>query len=51
MTSEGILLKKGEELGQFNFGSTIVLMFETEKGKEFTVKEGAKVQLGELLLK
>eukprot|EP01117_Protostelium_nocturnum_P003567 TRINITY_DN1471_c0_g1_i1.p1 TRINITY_DN1471_c0_g1~~TRINITY_DN1471_c0_g1_i1.p1 ORF type:complete len:382 (+),score=140.55 TRINITY_DN1471_c0_g1_i1:92-1237(+) len=43
-----IPVKKGEEIGLFNLGSTVVLIFESENF-EFTVQSGDKVKLGQLL--
>ena len=51
MTNKGILLEKGQEIGYFKMGSSIMLIFETPKGSNFSVKEGQKVQLGNRLLK
>uniref|UniRef100_A0A336LR80 Phosphatidylserine decarboxylase proenzyme, mitochondrial n=1 Tax=Culicoides sonorensis TaxID=179676 RepID=A0A336LR80_CULSO len=42
-----IQLNKGELLGQFNMGSTIVLIFEAPKNFQFNLKTGQKIQLGE----
>nr|VZI38601.1 unnamed protein product [Spirometra erinaceieuropaei] len=40
-------LKKGDLFGEFNFGSTIVLIFEApSEGFEFVVKSGDRVQVG-----
>lgn len=50
-TKKGILLMKGQEIGYFNMGSSIMLIFETPKDTKFTVSEGQKVQLGNTLLK
>ena len=49
LTSTGIHLSKGEEIGMFEMGSTIVLMFECPKNTKFTVKEGEKLFLGQKL--
>ena len=40
---------KGHEFGEFNFGSTIVLVFEAPKNFKFCVQEGEKVKIGETL--
>ena len=45
--SDGIDLDKGELLGDFNFGSTIVLIFEAPSGFEFKVEPGDKVKYGQ----
>lgn len=51
MTNKGISLKKGQEIGYFKMGSSIMLIFETPKNAEFTVKAGDEVKLGNRLLK
>jgi len=38
---------KGEELGEFNLGSTIVLIFEAPRHNSFPVKENQTLRLGE----
>jgi phosphatidylserine decarboxylase len=41
---------KGDELGQFNLGSTVVLVFEAPRtGHEFYVRPNEKVQYGQPL--
>lgn len=42
-------LTKGELLGQFNMGSTVVLIFEAPKNFKFFITNGQKIQLGEPL--
>jgi len=42
-------MKKAEELGTFNLGSTVVLIFEAPVGFEFRVNVGDKLRLGETL--
>ena len=49
ITKEGILLNRNEEIGYFNFGSTIVLIFSIDKEIDFNVKVGEKVQIGQKL--
>eukprot|EP01112_Ceratiomyxa_fruticulosa_P024326 TRINITY_DN990_c0_g3_i1.p1 TRINITY_DN990_c0_g3~~TRINITY_DN990_c0_g3_i1.p1 ORF type:complete len:524 (+),score=116.11 TRINITY_DN990_c0_g3_i1:167-1738(+) len=44
----GVNARKGAELGQFHFGSTVVLIFECEEF-DFTVKAGDYVQMGQLI--
>lgn len=45
------LLKKGELIGQFNMGSTIVLLFEAPKNFCFNLTTGQRVRVGESLIK
>ncbi|CAB3242618.1 unnamed protein product [Arctia plantaginis] len=42
-------LKKGELFGQFNMGSTIILLFEAPKDFTFDIKSGEKVYVGQTL--
>lgn len=46
LTNKGIMLEKGQEIGYFNMGSSIMLIFETPKGCKFDVEPGQKVALG-----
>ncbi|XP_028565926.2 phosphatidylserine decarboxylase proenzyme, mitochondrial isoform X2 [Podarcis muralis] len=46
---EGIPMRKGEHLGEFNLGSTIVLIFEAPKDFNFYLKPGQKIRFGEAL--
>ena len=39
-------LAQGQEVGNFSFGSSIVLLFEAPLGLEFTIKPFEKVKLG-----
>ncbi|GAV03748.1 hypothetical protein RvY_14131 [Ramazzottius varieornatus] len=41
-----IALEKGDEFGEFNLGSTIVLLFEAPKNFKFTVEVGEKILYG-----
>ncbi|CAF0998742.1 unnamed protein product [Didymodactylos carnosus] len=47
--SNGILLSRGDNFGDFDFGSTIVLVFEAPDDLVFNVKPGCHVKLGEPL--
>ncbi|XP_066116197.1 phosphatidylserine decarboxylase proenzyme, mitochondrial isoform X2 [Saccopteryx bilineata] len=46
---EGIPMRKGERLGEFNLGSTIVLIFEAPKDFNFKLEAGQKIRFGEAL--
>ncbi|XP_040107062.1 phosphatidylserine decarboxylase proenzyme, mitochondrial isoform X2 [Oryx dammah] len=46
---EGIPMRKGEHLGEFNLGSTIVLIFEAPKDFNFRLQAGQKIRFGEAL--
>ena len=43
------MLNKGDYIGIFNMGSSIVLIFEAPNNFEFVVKPGQKVKLGQPL--
>ncbi|CAF0861589.1 unnamed protein product [Didymodactylos carnosus] len=47
--SNGILLSRGDNFGDFDFGSTIVLVFEAPDNLVFNVKPGCHIRLGEPL--
>jgi phosphatidylserine decarboxylase precursor len=51
MSDKGVCLEKKEEMGWFNFGSTIVLIFSVDKDKEikFMHKAGEVVKIGQTL--
>ena len=46
---KGISVKKGEEVGKFNLGSTIVLVFEASPDFEWKVQPGQAVQYGQCI--
>lgn len=48
-SKENVSVKKGEMLGEFNLGSTIVLLFEAPSDFDFDVLPGQKVKVGEKL--
>uniref|UniRef100_A0A3Q0SCX6 Phosphatidylserine decarboxylase proenzyme, mitochondrial n=1 Tax=Amphilophus citrinellus TaxID=61819 RepID=A0A3Q0SCX6_AMPCI len=41
------VLKKGEAMGEFNLGSTIVLLFEAPKDFSFNLHPGQRIRVGE----
>ena len=45
-TLGGVDLKKGQNFGEFNLGSTIVLIFEAPKDFKFKVNQNEKVFFG-----
>ncbi|XP_036436175.1 phosphatidylserine decarboxylase proenzyme, mitochondrial isoform X3 [Colossoma macropomum] len=46
---EGVCMRKGEHLGEFNLGSTIVLLFEAPQDFTFSLTAGQKIRFGEPL--
>lgn len=47
--SEGIQIEKGAPFGEFNLGSTIVLIFEAPQNFSLELKEGQRIKYGELI--
>ena len=48
---DGVVVKKGEYFGEFNLGSTIVLIFEAPEDFQFSLGgEGSKVKVGEAII-
>ena len=45
----GIPMKRGDPFGEFNLGSTIVLIFEAPSDLKFHVPEGRKIRFGQRL--
>ncbi|XP_029133738.2 phosphatidylserine decarboxylase proenzyme, mitochondrial isoform X2 [Labrus bergylta] len=43
----GVALQKGAVLGEFNLGSTIVLLFEAPKDFSFSLQPGQRIRVGE----
>jgi len=46
---EGVPLDRGDEVGLFRLGSTVVLIFEAPDNFEFTIKPYDKIQMGQKL--
>ncbi|XP_062414839.1 phosphatidylserine decarboxylase proenzyme, mitochondrial isoform X4 [Pungitius pungitius] len=44
---EGVVLQKGAAVGEFNLGSTIVLLFEAPKDFSFNLQAGQRIRVGE----
>lgn len=42
-------MKAGQDFGEFNFGSTIVLIFEAPKNSTFNVKVDQRIKYGQLM--
>lgn len=47
--NQGVAVKRGDDFGEFNLGSTIVMIFEAPKNFEFESLPGEKVFLGSQL--
>uniref|UniRef100_A0A1A8SJ76 Phosphatidylserine decarboxylase proenzyme, mitochondrial n=3 Tax=Nothobranchius TaxID=28779 RepID=A0A1A8SJ76_9TELE len=43
----GVVLQKGQPVGEFNLGSTIVLLFEAPKNFTFSLQPGQRIRVGE----
>lgn len=43
----GVALQRGAALGEFNLGSTIVLLFEAPKDFSFNLQPGQRIRVGE----
>lgn len=43
----GVTLEKGDEVGRFNLGSTVVIVFEADRDFELLVSPGEKVRVGQ----
>ena len=50
VTPMGISLAKGEELGMYEMGSTVALIFECPKDYHIQLADGEAVMLGQKLL-
>ena len=45
----GLALRKGEPLGEFNLGSTVVLLFEAPPDFSFSLRPGQPIRFGQPL--
>ena len=48
-SGSGVTLSKGDHLGCFRMGSSVVLIFEAPRDFQFLVEQGAKVRYGQAL--
>jgi phosphatidylserine decarboxylase len=46
---DGQILRKGDEVGAFSLGSTIVLVFEAPEPFQFSVKKGQLIRVGQAI--
>ncbi len=46
---DGINLNRGDAFGEFNLGSTIVLLFEAPKTFKFNVEPGQTIKVGQAM--
>jgi phosphatidylserine decarboxylase len=44
-----LALNKGQEIGGFRLGSTVVLVFQANSGFKFNIKPGQRVKMGDVL--
>lgn len=49
-TRDNLSFGKGDAFGEFNLGSTIVLLFEAPKNSSMSVVAGQKIKMGEAIL-
>ncbi|KAM8854186.1 phosphatidylserine decarboxylase proenzyme, mitochondrial [Synchiropus picturatus] len=45
--AQGVVLQRGQPVGEFNLGSTIVLLFEAPKNFDFQLTPGQRIRVGE----
>lgn len=49
ITHEANQFKKGDEVGYFALGSTIIMIFEAPKDHQFKISTGSKVQYSDII--